>query len=102
MQAFEIPLLPQPQTFRVELLSATYALTVKWNTTSLCWVLDIADALGVMIVAGLPLLPGADMLGQHAHLGLGGGLKVKSQGDWRDVPDFKSLGDDGQLFFVTQ
>jgi hypothetical protein len=97
MSIYQIPLQPGPQSFVVPLAGAAYRLRLWWcESTFPAWMLDLATEGGAALVAGLPLLPGGDLLAQHAHLGIGGGLYVISEG----APTFDSLGDTTQLYFV--
>ena len=74
-------------------------MNVKWNTFASCWVLDVADIQKNPIVSGIPLVTGADLLGQFAYLNFGGKLIVVSDGDPFAVPTFDNLGTSGHLLF---
>lgn len=101
MAAFEIPLDPTPQTFTITLGGTEYRLTVKWNNVSACWVLDIASTLGETIIAGIPLVTGADLLEQYKYLGIKGQLIVQTDNSLDAVPTFDNLGINGHLYFVV-
>lgn len=101
MSAYEIPFLSQPQTFTIALSGVTYRLTTSWNTSSECWVLDIATPDGTPIVSGIPIITGVDLLQQYAYLGIAGRIFVQSAGQVTRIPGFNDLGADGQVFFVT-
>ena len=91
-----------PQTFTATLSGVSYQLTLQYrNATAGGWVLDIADASGNPIVSGIPLVTGANLLAQYAYLGFTGGLWVQTTSDPDAVPTFTNLGDDGQLYWVT-
>ena len=62
--ATEIPIradIPS-QTFDITLNSLVYTLTVKWNSRSEYWTLDIVDADAVTLITGLCLKLGARLL----------------------------------------
>lgn len=96
-----VPLLPTPQTFEITLGTTTYNLTVKWNTVSICWVLDIADTANTTIVSGIPLVTGADLLAQYGYLNFGGKLIVQTDNAPNAVPTYANLGADSKLYFVV-
>ena len=97
----EIPLTAESQTFGIPLAGTTYRLTVMWRDPAPGWVLDIADASGVPMVQGIPLVTGANLLGQHAHLGFGGALYVQTDNDPDAIPTLDNLGGSSHLYFVT-
>lgn len=101
MTPFEIPLSPKPQSFFIQLGEPTYSLTVKWNDVASCWVLDIADADQVPVLAGIPLVTGVDLLAQHRHLGFSGSLVVQTDNDADAVPTLGNLGLTGRVYFVV-
>lgn len=95
---YEIPLSPGAQEVTVPLGGVAYRLRTWWrdgNTPA--WMLDISTEQGVPLVRGIPLLPGADLLEQHAHLGIPGSLGVIADG----APTYNSLGTSTKLYFVT-
>lgn len=96
----EIPLIPGPQTFRLQLVGVFYRMTVRWCVPVNCWILDIADENDEPLVGGLPLITGADLLAQYAYLGIGGQLIVQSDDDVDAVPSYTNLGTIGHLFFI--
>lgn len=102
MAVYEIPLSPRPQTFGITLAGRALNLTLLWrNVDEGGWVLDIADGENVPIVRGIPLVTGADLLGQYAYLGFGGQLIVQTDHDTDAVPTWENLGDTSHLYFVT-
>ncbi len=97
---YEIPLSPTPQRLTIALGAATYQLRVFYaNTDQGGWLLDIADATGNPLACGIPLVTGADLLGQYAYLGIGGKLFVVSDADPSAVPTFANLGVGSHLLF---
>ena len=101
MTPYEIPLAAQAETFQVTLAGVLYTLTSRWCAPSACWLLDIASAGGVAILSSIPIITGADLLEQHKHLAIGGGLMVQSDSTLDLVPTFTSLGVSGHVYFVT-
>ena len=98
---YEIPLSAQPQQFQIPLNGVTYTLKVVWCDPQRCWILDILTADEQPILLSLPLQPGDDVLGQHAHLGLGGQMWVQVDGDGNAVPGYDELGTAGHLYYIT-
>ena len=101
MVPYEIPLSPRPQTFSVSLARVSYKMTVQWCTAARCWILDILTLDEIPLLLGLPMVTGVDLLGQHRHIGIGGGLAVQSDVDLNEVPTFESLGVHGHLYFLA-
>jgi hypothetical protein len=98
----EVPLIASPQTLSVSMSGQTYNLRVTWNVPGQCWLLDVADALGTPLLTGLPLVTGANMLGQFAYVGLAGVLYVGTDGAPDEPPTFTNLGTQGHLYYATQ
>lgn len=100
-EILEIPTQPAtPQRFLISLSGRTRQLTLSWCQPSSCWILDIADENGVAILAGAPVITGADLLAQFEYLGIGGAMIAQTDHDVDAVPTFDNLGDTGHLFFV--
>lgn len=100
---YEIPLMATPQAFSIQLGSTTYSLTVTYrDIDDGGWLLDIADNDGNSLVAGIPLITGANLLAQYPDLGFEGGLWVQTDGaNPDDVPTFDNIGTSSHLYFVT-
>lgn len=102
MAVFEIPLTPVQQRFSTVLGGVTVYLTVSWrNLGGAGWVLDLDDANQAPLVHGIPLVTGANLLGQHRHIGIPGEIWCQTDGDLDAVPTFENLGVDGKLYFVA-
>lgn len=102
MATYEIPLSPTPQTFGIVLAQVAYNVTVQWRDADQGgWVLDLADENNVLIVGGIPLVTGADLLEQFDYLAIGGSLIVQTDHDTDAVPTFANLGVSSHLYFVT-
>nr|WP_155295335.1 hypothetical protein [Chromobacterium violaceum] len=86
----------------MQLGSTTYQFVLVWRDAHEGgWFLDINDIAGNQLACSLPLLPGADLLAQYEHLGIGGGLYVATDGDLLARPTFDSLGVSTWLYYVT-
>ena len=102
MSFYEIPLQPTNQNIRISILNVTYVIrTYYCDIANGGWVIDISDSSGNAILQGLPLVTGADLLGQHEYLDLGFGLMFASDGDINAVSGFNDLGVSGHLYVVT-
>jgi hypothetical protein len=107
MPAYEIPLSGRPQRFAISLSGTPYTLRFQFrkpgafNTESGDWILDIGDALGTVLVAGIPLLPGHNILEQYDYLGFQGQLWLTTDGTPAAPPTFSGLGSASRLYWVT-
>lgn len=101
MAAYEIPFTAEPQTFVISLAGKDYRLTTAWNQEAGHWTVDFLKPDNSPILTGVPIVPGTDLLAQHAYLSLGGRVFVQSSGDVTKVPGFADLGNDSLVFFVT-
>lgn len=101
--AVEIPLKPsQAQQFAITLSGALYNMRFTYNTAQdACWVLDIGDASGALLVAGIPLVSGTDLLSQYRYLGIPGALLVTTDRGAGEVPTFDGLGTTSHLYYVA-
>lgn len=97
---YELPLKAQNQTMNIKISGKSYKLTVKWSNTA--WIMNIADSIGKPILSGIPLVTGADLLGQYKYLKLGGSLVVQTDGNVTAIPTFANLGDKSHLFFIVE
>lgn len=74
MEAVEIPLVADNQTFATTINGTVYHLSVIWRGEY--WVLDLADSNGSAIISGMPMITGADLLAQYRYINLGFSLVV--------------------------
>lgn len=96
--AFEINLVAGAQSLSVPLSGGVYRLRLRWSGFATpSWLLDISTEAGDPLVSGLPMVTGSDLLAQHAHLNIGGGLYVVSD---VDPPTYASLGVSTKLYFL--
>ncbi|MCJ2012667.1 phage baseplate plug protein [Methylobacterium sp. J-076] len=98
----ELKIVPSTaQRFVQDLGPKTYNFRLTWNDAGVgTWNLDIGDENQNLLVAGIPLVTGVDLLGQYRHLGFPGGLVVTSDADTGDIPTFDGLGVTSRVFFV--
>jgi hypothetical protein len=98
----EIPVAPsQAQRFTITLLGVSYNMRLTYNLAQdACWILDVGDADGDILVAGIAVVSGVDLLAQYAYLGFGGGLFVTTDRGAGEVPDFDAWGKTAHLYFV--
>jgi hypothetical protein len=104
MTWFLIPLINGPQSFEITLGATDYILTVKWNDAADAgWELDLQAAdTNEYLVAGQPLITGANCLAGLDYLGVSGMLIVSTDGNPDAVPTFENLGIGSNLYFVTE
>lgn len=102
MSVFRIPLQPQAQAFTIKLGTTTYKMVVKWNSMANVWVLDIYDTTPTLIVGGIPLVAGADLLAQYHHLGFTGKLIAQQDADVFLPPDYAGLGKTANLYYAAE
>ena len=99
---FEVPLSAGAQTITVPVLSTAYVFTIQYREAAEGgWLLDVAGRSGDAILYGLPLVTGADLLAQHAHLGFGFELRVATDGDPDATPAYADLGNPSRLYIIT-
>lgn len=98
----QIPLRSGGQRFSISLAGTTYNMRVMWNDAEEGgYTLDIGDATGTIIVAGIAMVTGANLLAQYNHLDFGGALYVTTDRNTGDVPVYSGLGTTSQLYFVA-
>jgi len=105
-QIFEIPLSSStPQKLHISLSGVDYTLSLTWNTYANAgaglWMLQIGDTLENVLVSGIPLVTGCDLLEQFGYLGIVGALLVQGAGNPANVPTFNDLGSGSHLFYIV-
>jgi len=101
MAVYEVPFSGVPESFTVSLGGIAYVLLVRWNVVDQCWVLDISDTTPTLIIGGVPIVTGTDLLAQYAYLGFTGGLVAQTDHSPDTVPAYDNLGTNSHLYFVT-
>lgn len=99
----EVPLIPsQPQRFTITLGGVSYNMRLTYDIAQDgCWMLDIGDADANLLVAGIPLVTGVDLLAQYAYMQFGGSLVCTTDRGAGEVPTFDGLGVTSHLYYVT-
>src|ERR1700676_1750065 len=103
-KTFEIPLTSGNQLVNIAIAGVSYNLRLIFCQTTeaeACSLLDINDANLVPVVCGIPLVPGADMVGQYQYLNFGFILYCFTDGNRDAVPTFANLGTSSHLYFET-
>lgn len=97
-----IPTVNRAARFSITLAGRLLRLRLTYNTADDAgWVLDIGDQAGAVLIAGIPLITGTDLLGQHTSLRLDGALFVLTDRSTDEVPTYAGLGSTSHLYFVT-
>lgn len=102
MAALELPTKPQTQRFRVTLGGREYQITQTWMPLDEIWVWDLADVSGNLILAGVPLVTGDDLLDQFPTIAVGGQLVVQTDHDTDARPTFQNLGSLSHVYFLPE
>ena len=101
MAVVEVPLTPQAQKFSITLGGVSYRMRLLYNTADEGgWTLDIGAQDGTLLVAGIPLVTGTDLLAQYAHMDWPGQLIVATDRDVGEIPTYDGLGTTSHLYFV--
>ena len=98
---YEIPLSAQAQSFWVTLAGVLYRATLQFRNAAGSWFLDIADQHQVLLIGGIPLVTGVDLLAPYQYAGIGGQLFVSTDGNPSANPTYLNLGTTSHLYFVT-
>ncbi|EHZ8806233.1 hypothetical protein SP047_004302 [Salmonella enterica] len=96
MSFTEIPLSPDNQTFSITLAGTNYQMRITWRGNF--WCLDLMDRSGSLIIGGMPLVTGADLLAQYGYLNLGFSLYVVCDEPANDYPTKTDLGIRSHLY----
>ena len=96
MTSYQIPLLPSvAQTLQADIAGARYYLRLLYvdvPSDEGGWELDIANNAAIVLIGGIPLVTGVDLLAQYAYLGIGARLYIFTPGDVKSVPTYAGLG----------
>lgn len=100
-QVFTIPLTNIPQRFAIALGGRQLDLVSKWSEHS-GWLLDFYDGVtDEALIAGIPLVAGADLLEQYEYIGIPGQLMVYTDGDQFADPTETNLGGEANLYYIV-
>ncbi|MDN8543373.1 hypothetical protein QZH36_18375 [Erwinia sp. BC051422] len=100
MTITEIPLTPDNQLFDISINNSDYKMRIIWRESG--WFLDLQNSDGGDIIAGIPLVTGADLVAQYAYLQLGFGLWLFSDSSGNTAPDQYDLGYTAHLCIITE
>ena len=84
-------------TYNVNFGNSVYSLVLTFNYTAECWTMDILDSSGILLLAGIMLVPDVDLLEAYPSIKAAVGTLIvieRSAGDYK-LPD--SLGTNVQL-----
>lgn len=99
MPKFEIPLSSGCQRFTVELGERTLTLCLIYRYADFGgWYLDIYDDESALLIGGIPLVIGRDLLEQYQHMGLGH-LTVELDGGATKDPTYEDMGTTVRIFW---
>lgn len=98
----EFPLRPEAQQMTIELASVLYTVRFGWcDTPDGGWFMDLGTYEGAPLIQGLPLTAGEDVLQQFAYLGIGGEIRVETDGNSLVEPTYGDLGSNGKVLFIA-
>jgi hypothetical protein len=98
----EFPLRAEAQNMTIQLGTSTYAIRFGWgDSPEGGWFIDIADVNGNALINGLTLTAGENILQQFDYLGIGGEIRVETDGNDLIEPTYANLGSNGKVLFIT-
>lgn len=98
MSYYEIPLTTtafSQVTFKLTLGSRNINILLKLRYHDLykLWAADVVDnSTGTELITGMPLIPGADLLGQYEYLDIGSAYIIAAEPNSLQQPDNETLG----------
>lgn len=98
MTIYKIPLLSTNQKFNVKLGGITYKLQIIYRGSQ--WFLDVMDTSENYLIAGIPMVMGDNLLGQHQHI-IKGSLYVINNNE-NETQDFVDLGRNINLYWSDE
>ncbi|HHG9944815.1 TPA: hypothetical protein ACPZLH_000701 [Yersinia enterocolitica] len=101
MNITEIPLTPNNQQFRIQLAGVTYTIKIVWRDAA-GWIMDLMDSGGEVLLSGVPLVPGVDLLEQYPDLDISGAMVVGCDNGSPEYPTKTNLGGHSHLIFVQE
>lgn len=102
MPRYEIPLSEGCQRFTVDLGERTLTLVLIYRYADLGgWYLDIYDDENELLIGGIPLVIGRDLLEQYQHMGLGH-LTASLDGGSTSDPTYEEMGSTVHLYWEPE
>lgn len=96
----EIPLTTDPSSdFSIELDGEDYQISLRWNGTDQAWYFDLVGITIDIVLLGLKMISGVNLLGPHGFAQLGE-LYVADFEDKQTDPDQEGLGDRYKLLYI--
>ena len=105
INVIEIPVTSKPQRFSFWLANQTWVWKLYWLRPMSCWVIDICDFDGTVIIGGIPLVAGTDLLGQFQYTGAmtPGSMVIISDHRWPDeTVGYDELGTVGHIYWAPR
>ena len=105
INVIEIPVTAKPQRFSFWLANQTWVWKLYWLRPMSCWVIDICNMDGTVIVGGIPLVAGTDLLGQFQYTGAmtPGSMVIISDHRWPDeTVGYDELGTVGHIYWAPR
>lgn len=104
IQVFRIPLTNTAQSFNITLSGVSLTLITRWNEFMPAWELGFQDTnTQKNIFTFVPLVTGADLIGQFRYNGiLPGVLLCFTEGETDAIPTETNLGASANLFYITE
>lgn len=103
MNIFRIPVVNTNQQFNITLSGKNLLITCNWNQELPAWVISIQDAnTKDYLIAGVALVTGCNLFQQFYYTGVTGFLVAYTNGDPGQIPTFESLGNESQVFYITE
>lgn len=96
----EIPLTADNQKFSINIAGTTYRISIIWR--DLYWIMDLQNDRAEPVISGIPLVTGADLLAQYAHMNLGFKLVMVCDDSAQDYPTKSDLGGRSHLLVSTE
>jgi hypothetical protein len=101
-RVFEIPLTPADQSLAITLGGVQYRLTLKWNAVAQAWFLDSADVSGALLLGGVAVVTGVNLLEPFAYIGFTGGLFASTDDNLDQPPGQTTLGRTAHIYWAAR
>lgn len=96
MTLSEIPLTPDNQQFNAVINHKNYRIKILWRES--CWVMDLMDEQKKVIISGIPLITGVNLLAQYNWMDFGFALFVGCDDPMQEMPTKTDLGLTSHLY----
>lgn len=96
----EIPLTPDNQQFNMVINNAAFRLKILWRERY--WVMDMLDGEDNVIISGIPLITGVNLLAQYPALKFGFALVVICDDPAQALPTKTDLGVASHLYIISE